>query len=95
MNEEQLIRSIKTIGMGCFIKYFEAFSDLSIKDEDLIEALMKIERYEESGAIARVSQSRRINRENMVKEALEIISKSSRAEPWVVAKAKSLLNENT
>ena len=95
MNEEQLIRSIQTIGMSCFIKYFEAFTDSSISDEDLIDALMKIEKYEESGARARVSQSRRISRENMVKEALEIISNSSRTEPWVVTKANSLLNENT
>jgi hypothetical protein len=95
MNEEQLLRSIQTIGMGCFVKYFEAFCDTSIKDEDLIDALMKIEKYEESGARARVSQSRRINRGNLTKEALAIISESTRTEPWVVTKANSLLNEIT
>lgn len=95
MNDEQLLRSIQTIGMGCFVKYFEALCDNSIADDDLIDALMKIEKYEESGAKVRVSQSRRINRENMNKEALEIISASSRTEPWVVSKANFLLKKFT
>ncbi len=95
MNEEQLLRCIQTIGMGCFIKYYEAFRDDSISDEDLIDALMKIEKYEESGAKARVSQSHRISRENMNKEALKIVSASSRTESWIVSKANSLLDELT
>lgn len=43
MNDDQLYRSIQSIGMGCFTKYFEVFSDFEKSDEDLIEALMKIE----------------------------------------------------
>jgi hypothetical protein len=79
--------------MGCFTKYFEAFSDFEKSDEDLIEALMKIEGYEENGAKTRVSQARRILREERAVDALQKISESERTELWVVAKAKYLIEK--
>jgi hypothetical protein len=79
--------------MGCFTKYFEAFSDFEKSDEDLIEALMKIEGYEENGAKTRVSQARRILREDRAVNALQKIAESERTESWVVAKAKYLIEE--
>ena len=93
MNDDQLYRSIQSIGMGCFTKYFEAFSDLEKSDEDLIEALMKIEGYEDNGAKTRVSQARRILREDRAVDALQKIAESERTESWVVAKAKHLIEE--
>ena len=93
MNNYHLDRSIQSIGMGCFIKYFEAFSDFEKSNEDLIEALMKIEGYEENGAKTRVSQARRILREDRAVDALQKIAESERIESWVVAKAKYLIEE--
>ncbi|MBD2069247.1 hypothetical protein H6F93_17280 [Leptolyngbya sp. FACHB-671] len=93
MNDDQLYRSIQSIGMGCFVKYFEAFSDREKRDDDLIEALMKIEGYEESGARTRVSQSPRIFRENRAVDALNKIAESERTESWVLAKAKYLIEK--
>ena len=93
MNNDQLHRSIQSIGMGCFIKYFEAFSDFEKSNEDLIEALMKIEGYEENGAKTRVSQARRIPREDRAIDALQKIAESERTESWVIAKAKYLIEE--
>lgn len=95
MNDEQLRRSIQTIGMGCFVKYYEAFSDPSKQEEDLIDALMKLEGYEESGAKARVLQSKRIFREDCAAEALSIIKKSIKAESWVISKAEFLCRKIT
>lgn len=93
VNDDQMYRSIQSIGMGCFVKYFEAFSDLEKSNEDLIEALMKLEGYEESGAKTRVSSARRILREGRAVDALTKIEESERTESWVVAKAKYLLEE--
>jgi hypothetical protein len=93
MDDEQLKRSIQSTGMGCFAKYFEAFSDAARNDDDLIDALMKIEGYEESGAQTRVLQARRVIREDRAADALKIIANSERTESWVVAKARFLVEE--
>jgi len=93
MNDEQLQRSLQSIGMGCFAKYFEAFSDLEKADDGLVGALMTIEGYEESGARTRVSQARRIVRENRAVDALKIIAESERTESWVLAKAQYLIQK--
>ena len=93
MNDDQLYRSLQSVGMGCFTKYFEAFSDFEKSDEGLIEALMKIEGYEENGAKTRDSQARRITREDRAIDALQKIAESERTESWVIAKAKYLIEE--
>lgn len=95
MNKEELERAIQTIGMGCFVKYFEAFSNLNIPDKDLINSLMVIEGYEESGSRVRVSRAHSIFREKSDKEALILISKSTRAKSWVISKAQFLLTNVT
>jgi len=93
MNDEQLARSLQSTGMGCFTKYFEAFSNSSIPNEDLIDALMKIEGYEESGARTRVTQSRRIIENNRSIDALKIIISSNRAKDWAISKAHMLIKQ--
>ncbi|WP_027268838.1 hypothetical protein [Leptolyngbya sp. PCC 6406] len=93
-NDDQLQRSIQSVGMGCFAKYFEAFSDLEKSDDDLVEALMKIEGYAEGGARTRVSQARHILREDRAVDALKKITESKRTESWVIAKARYLVEEN-
>lgn len=93
MDDEQLKRSIQSIGMGCFAKYFEAFSDAEKNDDDLIDALTKIEGYEESGARTRVLSARRIIREDRAADALKKIANSEKTEPWVVAKARFLVEK--
>ncbi|WP_295802831.1 hypothetical protein [uncultured Microbulbifer sp.] len=95
MNEEQIKRSLQSIGVTCFVKYFEAFSDLRKVDLDLIDAFMKIEGWEESGAKTRVSQSRRIFREGCEMLALKLAAQSKNVSPWVVAKAKELSASST
>jgi len=60
MNDDQLDRSLRSIGKACFVKYFAEFSDLAISSEDLIDMLMQQEGYTESGCKTRISNSRRI-----------------------------------
>lgn len=93
MNDDQLAGSLKSTGMGCFIKYFEAFSNSNISNEDLIDALMKIEGYKDSGAQTRVTQSRRIINNNRSIDALNIVVSSNRAKDWVISKAQMLINQ--
>ena len=94
MNEEQLQRSLQSIGKECFVKYFEEFSDSSKSNEDLIELLMSNEGYTESGCKTRVSQSRRIIRSGRARDALRIIAGSGRV-PDRVSKRASTLHANT
>jgi hypothetical protein len=95
MDDIQLKRSIQSIGMACFVKYFEAFENKKSKSEDLIDGLMKIENYDESGAKTRVSQSRRIIREDRVLDALNIIIDSKKVEEWAKSKAQFLRSKIT
>lgn len=92
MDDTQLKRSLQSIGLTCFIKYFEAFENKDIENVDLIEGLMKVENYYESGAKKRVSQSRRIIKEERVADALNIIIESQKVEEWVKSKAESIKN---
>jgi hypothetical protein len=78
MNNEQLKRSLQSIGMACFVKYFPQFSDASLSNEDLIELLIRRERYMESGCKTRVTQSRRIIANGRAKDALLLVASSAR-----------------
>lgn len=78
MNNEQLKRSLQSIGMACFVKYFPQFSDASMSNEDLIELLIRRERYMESGCKTRVTQSRRIIASGRAVDALLIVASSAR-----------------
>jgi hypothetical protein len=91
MNDSQLTDSLQSIGMGCFVKYFEAFSNDRVGDEELTKALIQIEFYTENSARTKVSQARRIIREGCTQEALEKVMNSKKTESWVVEKARCLV----
>ncbi len=93
MNDQQLERALQSIGKGCFIKYFENFSNPNISKEDLIDILMKNEGYMESGCKTRISQSRRIIDSGKTNEALNIILKSERVPQEFTDKCKILLGK--
>ena len=92
MDENQLERSLQSIGKKCFVKYFDTFNDKKLSNEDVIEILMKNEGYEESGCRTRVTQARRIIKAEMSKSALSIISQSSKLEDSILEKAELILN---
>jgi hypothetical protein len=87
MNQEDLIKAIQRVGMGTFVKYYEAFSDSSKISDDLVDALIKIEGYGDDSARTKVNSARRILNENIGLEALKIISDSQRTESWIAPKA--------
>lgn len=90
MNDDQLDRSLRSIGKACFVKYFSEFSDLAITIEDLIDMLMQQEGYTESGCKTRISNSRRIISSGRQDDALAMIIASERVEAEIVARAREL-----
>lgn len=90
MNDEQLRRSLQSIGMACFVRYFQQFSDESMNNEDLIELLMRTENYMESGCRTRVTQARRIIASERALDALQIVASSGRVPDEVSTTASSL-----
>lgn len=94
MDDQQLKRSLQSIGMACFVKYYEMFADPSVSNDTAVDILMKEEKFSESGSRTRVNQSRRIIREGRRDDALEYISQSSRIDSEWSGKAKSLLAVN-
>ncbi|WP_286873357.1 hypothetical protein [Spongiibacter sp.] len=60
MNHEELVRAIQRVGMGTFVKYFEAFSNEAKESDDLVDALIKIEGYGDDSARTKVNSARRI-----------------------------------
>ena len=90
MNDDQLDRSLRSIGKTCFVKYFSEFSDLAITSEDLIDMLMQQEGYTESGCKTRISNSRRIISSGRQDDALAMIIASERVEAEIVDRAREL-----
>ncbi len=94
MNDTQLKRSIQSVGMKCFVKYFEHFSDFTISNEELVDFLMKNEAWVESGCKTRVTQARCIISQGMTRKVLEIVVVSRNIPDDVIHQAESLLISN-
>jgi hypothetical protein len=90
MNNDQLSRSLQSIGMACFVKYFQQFSDKSLSNDDLIGILMRQESYAKSGCITRVTQARKIIANEKSVVALRLVEKSVRISDEVSAEASRL-----
>jgi len=78
MDDEQLNRSLQSIGMACFVKYFRHFNDTGLSNAQLVDLLIRDERYTESGSRTRVGQARRIIRNQRAREALRIVEHATR-----------------
>jgi hypothetical protein len=94
MNDEQLLRHLKTIGKSFFIKYLELIDDNRISSTSLVRRIVELEKYDENWAQIRVNYSRKIIREGRKDDALKNISRS-RLGQEITDKALSLLNHNT
>ena len=90
MNDQQLERTLRSVGMECFVNYFGQFCDLSLSNEDVAEILMRDTDWTEKSCRSRTRGARRIIREGRTEDALLDISKSSRVSPEIAARAKEL-----
>jgi hypothetical protein len=93
MDDKQLLRTIQSVGKGCFIKYYELFRDSTQSNENLVELLMIEEGYTETASRTRVSHSRRIIQSGRAPEILAEIALSARLDYKIIAKAKELLRK--
>ena len=95
MDDDQLERSLRSIGKGCFVEYFCQFADRNLSNSSVTEMLMRQEGYTESGSRTRVSQARRIIGSGRAEDALRNVIQSERIPNYgrIAAKARELLSK--
>jgi len=82
---------IKTIGMKTFVEYYDNFKNNSL--QEITHYMNLHENYAPNSIRTKVSVGKKIFKENMEIQALEIISKSERVEEQIREKALKLLNK--
>ena len=90
MNEQQLVRTLNSVGMKCFVTWFRQFCDPSLSDEDVAAQIEEEEGYPPKACRARTSGARRIIRAGRGRDALTIIV-NSKADAWTRQEASRLL----
>ena len=95
MNDDQLERSLRSIGKGCFVAYFRQFADQALPNSHIVELMMRQEGYTENGSRTRVSQARRIIRSGRAEDALRNVIQSERIPNYarIAAEARELLSK--
>ena len=95
MDDDQLERSLQSIGKGCFVEYFCQFADQNLSNSAVTEMLMRQEGYTESGSRTRVSQARRIISADRAEDALRNVIQSERIPNYrqTADKARELLSK--
>lgn len=53
MNDEQFVRTLKSVGQRCFVKFFDSFSSKVLSREDIIEKLKSETNYIEGSCVSR------------------------------------------
>ena len=87
-------RALKTVGMKCFITYFELFSDEEIESSDIVAKMMKEEKYTKESCQSKISNARFIIKNGYTKTALEQIQTATRVDEKIRRKAKRLLKKD-
>ena len=90
MNEQQLVRTLNSVGMRCFVTYFRQFCEPSLSNEDVAAQIEEAERYTARTCRARVRGARRIINAGRGRDALTIIA-NSRADARTRQEASRLL----
>ena len=91
MNDQQLDRNLRSVGMACFVKYFKQFTDPSI---DTTVLLIRETDYTDKSCRSRTSHAHAIIRAGRARDALETITHASRVQPHIADRAKAVLNSN-
>jgi hypothetical protein len=76
MNEEQLARTLQSVGQSCFVRFFGEFSSPSMSREDVIEKLRAETNYTEGSCISRTGHARSIINAGLAESALNIVISS-------------------
>ncbi len=76
MNEQQLMRTLNSVGMRCLVTYFRQFCDLSLSNDDVAAQIQEAEHYAATACRTRVRGARRIINAGRGRDALTIIANS-------------------
>ena len=88
MDDQQLERALRSVGMGCFVRYFGEFATNSPKDMAAI--LAASEPYTERSCRSRVSHARRIIKSGRAPDALPMIANATNVDSRTREQAKAL-----
>ena len=85
-----LDRLLMSIGKSVFVQYFDAFNNSALSNNDVAEMLPA--KYTLKSRQSRTAHARRVIRDGMKVEALELIAESNRVDPDIAKRARVLLN---
>ncbi|MFY9619739.1 MAG: hypothetical protein WAM70_06510 [Pyrinomonadaceae bacterium] len=91
MPNTDLVRLLNSVGKSTFVSFFNEFADTSLTNQDVVAILP--EQYTLKARNTRVSKARRILREGLAEEALELICASERVDPETAKQARELLRK--
>jgi len=78
MDDNQLTRNLRAVGMACFVKYYERFADArNLNAAGCAEILRNEEGYTENSCIARTGHARSIIRAGRSYDALQRVVDSN------------------
>ncbi|HEX8394153.1 MAG TPA: hypothetical protein VF665_17550 [Longimicrobium sp.] len=85
-SDVDLVRLLNSVGKEVFVTYFDTFAAPTLSNEQVAARLPAD--FTGKSRRSRTSHARRIFREGLAADALEIISKSSRLDPKVIECAR-------
>ena len=72
MDDQQLRTALRSMGKGCFAKYYDAFCESSRTNDDIAEEIRREEGYTPKSCRTRTSHARRIIAAGRGEEALAL-----------------------
>jgi hypothetical protein len=91
MPNTDLVRLINSIGKSTFVRYYHAFADASLSNQDVVAMLPQEQSLKARNT--RTSKARRIFREGLEEDALELICHAERVDDETADLAQALLNK--
>ena len=95
MNDQQLDRNLRSIGIAIFVAYFAEFCDRSRSNEDVAAQIEEERGYTDKSCRSRTSHARSIIRAGRATDALAMVSRSTspRVPEHIKTRASGLVRE--
>ena len=90
MTDQQLKRNLQTAGMACFVKYFDALTNLALPNPEVVKIVQQHESYADQSCKSRVSHARSVIRAGRTHDALLLIAASASVKSEIAEQAKTL-----
>lgn len=91
MDDQKLDRYLKSVGMKCFVTYFEDFSNDELSNNEIAEKVFAENNYTHKACVSRTGHSRMIIRGGRAKDAIILVTKAAKIDNGTTQKAKALL----